>query len=108
MSAEVLTIGDELLRGEIVDSNKSYLSDRLLSLDIETRFHASVRDDPEDMTEAFQRAKSRSEIVLVSGGLGPTRDDLTVEILAKTFGIMGLLKVTDIYETESEALQALC
>ena len=86
MSAEVLTIGDELLRGEIVDSNKSYLSDRLLSLDIETRFHASVRDDPEDMAEAFRRARERSEIVLVSGGLGPTRDDLTIEVLARTFG----------------------
>jgi len=86
VSAEVLTIGDELLRGEIVDSNKSYLSDRLLSLDIETRFHSSVRDDPADMIEAFERAKSRSEIVLVSGGLGPTRDDLTIEILAQAFG----------------------
>ena len=86
MSAEILTIGDELLRGEIVDSNKSYLSDRLLSLDIETRFHTSVRDDPEDMTEAFRRAGERSEIVLVSGGLGPTRDDLTIEVLARTFG----------------------
>ncbi len=82
----MLTIGDELLRGEIVDSNKSFLSDRLLSLDIETRFHGSVRDDPEDMTDAFRRAAERSEIVLVSGGLGPTRDDLTIEILARTFG----------------------
>ena len=44
VKAEVLTIGDELLRGEIVDSNKSFLSDRLLSLDIETHFHTSVRD----------------------------------------------------------------
>jgi nicotinamide-nucleotide amidase len=86
LSAEVLTIGDELLRGEIVDSNKSFLSDRLLSLDIETRFHVSVRDDPEDMAEAFRRARERSEIVLVSGGLGPTRDDLTIEVLARTFG----------------------
>ena len=42
-----LTIGDELLRGEIVDSNKAFLSDRLLSLDIETHYHASVRDVPE-------------------------------------------------------------
>ena len=49
MKAEILTIGDEVLRGEIVDSNKSLLSDRLLSLDIETHFHVSVRDDPADM-----------------------------------------------------------
>lgn len=86
MTAEILTIGDEVLRGEIVDSNKSFLADRLLSLDIETRFHASVRDDPDDMADAFRRAAGRSRIVLVSGGLGPTRDDLTIEVLARTFG----------------------
>jgi nicotinamide-nucleotide amidase len=86
VKAEILTIGDELLRGEIVDSNKSFLSDRLLSLDVETRFHASVRDDPADMADAFRRAVARADIVLVSGGLGPTRDDLTIEVLARTFG----------------------
>jgi nicotinamide-nucleotide amidase len=85
-SAEILTIGDELLRGEIIDSNKSFLSERLLSLDIETRFHTSVRDDPPDMIDAFRRAAARSAYVLVSGGLGPTRDDLTAEVLAKAFG----------------------
>jgi nicotinamide-nucleotide amidase len=86
VKAEILTIGDELLRGEIVDSNKSFLSERLLSLDVETRFHASVRDDPDDMRDAFLRAVERSDVVIVSGGLGPTRDDLTAEVLAKTFG----------------------
>jgi nicotinamide-nucleotide amidase len=86
MKAEVITIGDELLRGEIVDSNKSFLSDRLLRLDIETQFHASVCDVPEHMTDAFHRAAERSDIVLVSGGLGPTRDDLTSEVLGKSFG----------------------
>ncbi len=86
MKAEILTIGDELLRGEIVDSNKSFLSDRLLSLDIETYYHASVRDIPADMTDAFRRAAERVDVVLVSGGLGPTRDDLTSEVLASSFG----------------------
>jgi nicotinamide-nucleotide amidase len=86
VKAEILTIGDELLLGEIVDTNKSFLSERLLRLEIQTRFHASVRDDPEDMTDAFRRAASRSDVVLVSGGLGPTRDDLTLEVLASTFG----------------------
>src|SRR5262245_51836418 len=86
VKAEVLTIGDELLRGEIVDSNKAFLSDRLLSLGSGPHYHASVRDVPEDMIDAFRRAAERSDIVLVSGGLGPTRDDLTSESLAKAFG----------------------
>jgi len=85
VKAEILTIGDELLRGEIVDSNKSLMSDRLLGLDVETRYHASVGDDPVDMSDAFRRAAARSDVVLVSGGLGPTRDDLTTEVLAQTF-----------------------
>ena len=87
MKAEVLTIGDELLRGEIIDSNKALLSQRLLDLDIETRFQTSVRDDPPDMRDAFRRAASRCDCVLVSGGLGPTRDDLTAQVLAKSFGL---------------------
>ncbi len=91
MKAEILTIGDELLRGEIVDSNKSFLSDRLLGLDVETYHHTSVRDEPEDMVDAFRRAAERSDVVLVSGGLGPTRDDLTSEVLAQTFGLEMLL-----------------
>lgn len=86
MKAEILTIGDEILRGEIVDSNKALLAERLLDYDVECRFQTSVRDDPEDMTDAFRRAVSRSDVVLVSGGLGPTRDDLTIAVLARTFG----------------------
>jgi nicotinamide-nucleotide amidase len=86
VKAEVITIGDELLRGEIVDSNKSFLSERLLTLDIETHWHSSVRDDPPAMTDAFHRAAQRAQVVLVSGGLGPTRDDLTAEVLAQSFG----------------------
>ena len=98
MKAEILTIGDELLRGEIVDSNKSFLSDRLLSLDVETHFHSSVRDDPSDMTDAFRRAASRAGVVLVSGGLGPTRDDLTSQVLAESFG-RALVRDPDALET---------
>ena len=87
MKAEILTIGDEVMRGEIVDTNKSFLADRLLGLDIETHFQTSVRDDPPAMIDAFRRAASRSEIALVSGGLGPTRDDLTAAVLAEAFDL---------------------
>jgi nicotinamide-nucleotide amidase len=85
VKAEILTIGDEVLRGEIVDSNKALLASRLLQLDIECHHQVSVRDDPADMRDAFHRAVSRSDLLLVSGGLGPTRDDLTTEVLAEAF-----------------------
>jgi nicotinamide-nucleotide amidase len=86
MKAEILTIGDEVLRGEIVDSNKSLIASRLLQLDVECHYQSSVRDDPKDMRDAFHRAVSRSDFLFVSGGLGPTRDDLTTEVLADAFG----------------------
>ena len=82
----VVTIGDELLRGEIVDSNKSHLSQRMLALELETARHVSVPDDPAMMEEVLREAAARARVVLVSGGLGPTRDDLTTEVAAKTFG----------------------
>lgn len=86
MNAEIITIGDELLRGEIIDSNKARLAQRLLLLDLDCRHQVSVLDDRRDMRDAFVRAAERSDVVLVSGGLGPTRDDLTTEVLAETFG----------------------
>ncbi|MFP6654929.1 MAG: molybdopterin-binding protein, partial [Myxococcota bacterium] len=87
MIAEIITIGDELLRGEIVDSNKSRIAQRLLLLDLECRYQVSVLDDPADMRDAFRRAAGRSDFILVSGGLGPTRDDMTSEVMAETFGL---------------------
>jgi nicotinamide-nucleotide amidase len=84
--AEIITIGDELLRGEIVDSNKARIAQRLLLLDLDCRHQVSVLDDPDDMQDAFRRAAGRSDFVLVSGGLGPTRDDMTTAVLAETFG----------------------
>jgi nicotinamide-nucleotide amidase len=86
VKAEIITIGDEVLRGEIVDSNKAFLSERLLDLGIECHYHTSVRDIAEDMSDAFVRAISRCDAVLVSGGLGATRDDLTAAVLARTLG----------------------
>ena len=84
--AWILTIGDELLRGEIVDSNKSFLSERLLQLDIESERHITVADDPAAIAEALQLAAERAQVVLVTGGLGPTRDDITTEVAARSFG----------------------
>jgi nicotinamide-nucleotide amidase len=93
MRAEIITIGDELLRGEIIDSNKARIAERLLLLDLDCRYQVSVLDDPTDMRDAFRQAAGRSDFVLVSGGLGPTRDDMTTQVMAETFGRE--LKVND-------------
>jgi nicotinamide-nucleotide amidase len=83
MRAEILTIGDELCRGEIVDTNSSYLAQRLWDLDITTRWMTSCCDDVNDITTAVDQAVNRAELVVCSGGLGPTEDDLTVDVLAR-------------------------
>ena len=87
MHAEILTIGDELCRGEIVDTNSSYLAARLWDLDITTRWMTSCNDREADIEEALQAATARADIVLCSGGLGPTEDDLTVDVVSKLAGV---------------------
>ncbi len=92
MRAEILTIGDELCRGEIVDSNSSYLAARLWDLDITTRWMTSCNDDEADIVAAVEAAVRRADVVVCSGGLGPTEDDLTVDVLA---GLAGTGVVVD-------------
>ncbi|MFQ5513290.1 MAG: competence/damage-inducible protein A [Myxococcota bacterium] len=84
--AWVVTIGDELLRGEIVDTNKAFLAERLLRLDLETRRQLTVADEPEPIHEVLRSAARSARVVLVSGGLGPTRDDITTAVAARAFG----------------------
>lgn len=86
MWAEILTIGDELCRGEIVDTNSSWLAAELWDLDVTARWMTSVRDDAEDMRGAFRQAAGRADLVICSGGLGPTEDDLTVDVVSELTG----------------------
>lgn len=87
MIAEILTIGDELCRGEIVDTNSSYLAAELWDLGITVAWMTSCRDEPEDLARAVLDATHRADLVLCSGGLGPTEDDLTVDVIAKVAGV---------------------
>ncbi|HTM20245.1 MAG TPA: competence/damage-inducible protein A [Kofleriaceae bacterium] len=87
MFAEILTIGDELCRGEIVDTNSAWLAEQLWDLDVTVAWMTSCRDEPADMRRAFTDAVGRAELVLVSGGLGPTEDDLTVDVVAELAGV---------------------
>jgi nicotinamide-nucleotide amidase len=83
MRAEIIVTGTELLAGGIVDTNSVYLSEQLLCLGIETAFKTVVGDDEKDMEDAFQKAMERADMVLLSGGIGPTEDDITRKVLAK-------------------------
>ncbi|MBA2544411.1 MAG: CinA family nicotinamide mononucleotide deamidase-related protein [Deltaproteobacteria bacterium] len=87
MRAEILTIGDELCRGEIVDTNSSYLASQLWDLGITTRWMTSCNDEDADLATALRLAASRADLVICSGGLGPTEDDLTVDVLARLLGV---------------------
>lgn len=85
--AEILTIGDELCRGEIVDTNASWLAAELWDLDVTVTWMTSCRDEDEDMRLAFATAAGRADVVVASGGLGPTEDDRTVDVLAAMLGV---------------------
>ena len=85
--AEVVTIGDELCRGEIVDTNSAYLAERLTALGLHVRWRTSVTDDPPDMADALERAAQRAQVVVISGGLGPTEDDRTVDVMCGLLGV---------------------
>ncbi|MEZ4489018.1 MAG: competence/damage-inducible protein A [Cyanobacteriota/Melainabacteria group bacterium] len=85
-SAEIIAIGTEILLGQITDTNSRFLSEELARLGINCFFHTTVGDNPERIIACLKRAASRSDIVITSGGLGPTADDLTMECIADAFG----------------------
>ena len=85
-SAEILCVGTELLIGDIVNTNAAYLSRRLATLGIGVYRQAVVGDNPARLAEDVKAALSRADLVVMSGGLGPTYDDLTKETVAKVFG----------------------
>ena len=84
--AEILCVGTELLLGDIVNSNAAFLSRKLAELGIGVYRHVAVGDNPERLSNELADCLSRAELVVMSGGLGPTKDDLTKETVAKYFG----------------------
>lgn len=83
MTAEILAVGTELLMGQIANTNAQYISRRLAELGINVYFHTVVGDNALRLEETLKRALERSDIVITTGGLGPTMDDLTKETIAK-------------------------
>ncbi len=84
--AIILSIGDELVLGQTIDTNSAWLSQELISLGIFTLYHHTVADDRAAIAEAVQLASQRTKLILISGGLGPTEDDLTRDALADAMG----------------------
>ncbi len=93
MNAEIITIGDELLIGQVVDTNSAWMGQQLTFNGIRVVQKTAVSDKPENIIAALDQAKSRAEIILLTGGLGPTKDDLTKITLAKYFGMKMRLDV---------------
>ena len=87
MNAEILCIGSELLHGDIVNTNAQYISKRLAEIAIDVHYQTVVGDNTDRMKNAFGICFSRADIVICTGGLGPTQDDITKEALAEYFGV---------------------
>ena len=84
--AEIISIGDELASGERLDTNSQWLSQRLGELGVAVRYHTTVADDLAANVEVFRLALGRADIVVATGGLGPTADDLTRDAIAAAIG----------------------
>lgn len=86
MRAEIITIGDELLIGQVVDTNSAWIAERLNEVGISLHQITSVHDNREHILTALDEAFSRADIVLTTGGLGPTKDDITKHVMCEYFG----------------------
>src|ERR687886_1735014 len=86
MSAEILAVGTEILLGGLLDTNTAWLSRRLAALGVAVERHTTVGDDKGHLVAALSEAATRADLVLSTGGLGPTSDDLTNEALGQAAG----------------------
>lgn len=86
MTVELISVGTEILLGNIVNTNAAYLAEKCALLGLSCYHQSVVGDNEERMEETIRLALSRSDIIILSGGLGPTKDDLTKEVTAKVFG----------------------
>jgi nicotinamide-nucleotide amidase len=104
MNAEILCIGTEILLGDIVNTNGAYLAQQLASLGIDIYHQSVVGDNPQRLAESLKLALSRADIVITTGGLGPTYDDVTKKAVADYFGLCmemhepSVRKIEDLFE----------
>lgn len=103
MFAEIITVGDELLIGQVIDTNSAWMGRELNKAGIEVVRITSVRDRAEEITEAVDTAMKRADIVLMTGGLGPTKDDITKQTLCRYFHTK-LVFSEEVYENVKRVL----
>src|SRR2546429_9374574 len=87
MRIEIICTGDEVLTGKIVNTNFSYMSQKLEDVGLAVQWETTVGDNREELLRAFQLAGQRADAVIVNGGLGPTVDDLSQEVAAQAAGV---------------------
>jgi len=87
MLAEIITIGDEILIGQIVDTNSAWMAGRLNGIGVRVKQISSVSDDRQHILTALKEAAGRADLILITGGLGPTKDDITKKTLCEYFGV---------------------
>lgn len=110
MKAEIITVGTELLMGQILNTNAQFLAQQINGLGINHHIETVVGDNPDRLTKVLDQAKDRSEIIIITGGLGPTRDDLTKEILADylSINLIGheptVLKIKDYFDNSDRQM----
>ncbi len=85
MKAEIITIGDELLIGQVINTNQAYIAEKLNGVGISVERMTTVGDDMKSILDAFTNARSRSDVCIVTGGLGPTHDDVTRDAVCNFF-----------------------
>ena len=85
MQAEIITIGDEILIGQILDSNSKWIATELNKIGVSVYQITSIQDDKQHILKAIKEAQSNADIVIITGGLGPTKDDITKLTLAEYF-----------------------
>ena len=87
MRCEIVAVGTEILLGQIIDTNSAWIAERLAETGVDCHFQTVVGDNPERMLEVLASALERAEALIVTGGLGPTQDDLTREVVAELMGV---------------------
>ena len=92
MQAEIITIGDEILIGQIVDTNSAFLGKELNKIGVSVYQITSIQDDKAHILKALKEAEENADIIIITGGLGPTKDDITKHTLCEYFGDASAIK----------------